>query len=81
MRRILVRLQGAAAGAYHDMCRQLELEVMQDSGVRTGMDIFSAHALGASGVLLGRAVFYALTSPGHFSNTQLIRREYDSLSN
>jgi len=40
------------------------MEILLDSGVRTGMDIFRARALGASGVLLGRAMVYALGAMG-----------------
>ncbi|WP_343211884.1 alpha-hydroxy acid oxidase (plasmid) [Aliisedimentitalea scapharcae] len=40
------------------------MELLMDSGVRTGMDIFRARALGASGVLLGRAMVYALGAMG-----------------
>ena len=40
------------------------VELILDSGVRTGMDIFRARALGASGVLLGRAMVYALGAMG-----------------
>lgn len=39
-------------------------ELMLDSGVRTGIDIFRARALGASGVLCGRAMVYALGAMG-----------------
>lgn len=39
-------------------------ELMLDSGIRTGIDIFRARALGASGVLSGRAMIYALGSMG-----------------
>lgn len=39
-------------------------EVILDSGVRTGADIYRARALGASGVLLGRAMIYALGAMG-----------------
>ena len=41
-----------------------QMELMMDSGVRTGMDIFKARALGASSVLLGRAMVYALGAQG-----------------
>lgn len=47
-------------------------EVIVDSGVRTGMDIFRARALGASGVLLGRAMVYALGSKGGEGVSQLL---------
>ncbi|MGH1464103.1 MAG: alpha-hydroxy acid oxidase [Cognatishimia sp.] len=40
------------------------VELMLDSGVRTGMDIFRARAMGASGVMLGRAMVYALGAMG-----------------
>lgn len=40
------------------------VELLLDSGVRTGADIFRARALGASGVLLGRAMVYALGAMG-----------------
>ena len=48
------------------------MEVLMDSGVRTGMDIFRACALGASGVLLGRAMVYALGACGEQGITQLL---------
>ena len=41
-----------------------QTEIIVDSGVRTGADIFRARALGASGVLLGRAMVYALGAMG-----------------
>ncbi|MEM7462527.1 MAG: alpha-hydroxy acid oxidase [Pseudomonadota bacterium] len=41
-----------------------KLELIMDSGVRTGMDIFRARACGATGVLLGRAMIYALGAMG-----------------
>lgn len=40
------------------------VELLLDSGVRTGIDIFRARAMGASGVLLGRAMVYALGAMG-----------------
>lgn len=40
------------------------VELLLDSGVRSGMDIFRARAMGASGVLLGRAMVYALGAMG-----------------
>ncbi|MEM6487642.1 MAG: alpha-hydroxy acid oxidase [Pseudomonadota bacterium] len=48
------------------------LELLVDSGVRTGMDIFRARALGASGVLLGRAMVYALGAMGAAGVRQLL---------
>lgn len=55
------------AGAVGD-----RVELMLDSGVRTGMDIFRARALGASGVLLGRAMVYALGARGEAGVSQLL---------
>lgn len=49
-----------------------QVELLMDSGVRTGMDIFRARALGASGVLLGRAMVYALGSMGQAGVDQLL---------
>lgn len=48
------------------------MELIMDSGVRTGMDIFRAKALGASGVLLGRAMVYALGAQGEIGLRKLI---------
>jgi (S)-mandelate dehydrogenase len=55
-------------------------EVLVDSGVRRGSDIAKAVALGASGVLLGRAPLYGLASAGSrgVSNTlSMLKRELD----
>jgi L-lactate dehydrogenase (cytochrome) len=41
-----------------------ELTVLADSGVRSGLDIIRLIALGAKGVLLGRAYVYALAAYG-----------------
>jgi hypothetical protein len=41
-----------------------KIEVLIDSGVRRGVDVVKALALGAKGVLLGRAYVYALPAPG-----------------
>lgn len=48
------------------------MELIMDSGIRTGMDIFKARALGASGVLLGRAMVYALGAMGEEGITMLL---------
>lgn len=40
------------------------VELLMDSGIRSGMDIFRARAQGASGVMLGRAMVYALGAMG-----------------
>lgn len=41
-----------------------DLTILADSGVRTGLDIARMIALGADGVLLGRAFIYALATGG-----------------
>jgi L-lactate dehydrogenase (cytochrome) len=41
-----------------------KIEVWFDSGIRTGMDIFKAMALGAKGTMIGRAYIYGLGVAG-----------------
>lgn len=41
-----------------------ETEILIDSGIRRGSDIFKAIALGAQGVMLGRAYMYGLAADG-----------------
>lgn len=48
------------------------LTVLADSGVRSGLDVVRMLALGAHGVLLGRAWLYALAARGQAGVTQLI---------
>ncbi|MEW9623956.1 FMN-dependent L-lactate dehydrogenase LldD [Rhodanobacter geophilus] len=43
---------------------QGELKILADSGVRSGLDVVRMLALGADGVLLGRAFVYALAAQG-----------------
>ncbi len=55
-------------------------EVWLDSGVRSGQDVFKAIALGARGVMVGRAYVYglgALGEAGVAKALELIRRELD----
>lgn len=47
------------ADAVHD-----DMTILADSGVRTGLDVLRMLALGAHGVLLGRAWVYALAAQG-----------------
>jgi L-lactate dehydrogenase (cytochrome) len=57
-----------------------EIEVMFDSGVRTGMDVLRALALGAKSCLLGRAYIYGLGAAGEAGVTraiEIIRSELD----
>ena len=70
------QLDGAAS-SIHWLPRIAEavgdnMELIVDSGVRSGMDIFRARAMGASGVLLGRAMVYALGAMGQPGVTQLL---------
>jgi len=46
--------------------------VLADSGIRSGVDIVRMLALGAKGVLLGRAYIYALAARGQAGVTQLL---------
>jgi len=48
------------------------LTVLADSGVRSGLDVVRMLALGAHGVLLGRAWVYALAARGEAGVTQLL---------
>ena len=48
------------------------LTVLADSGVRSGLDVVRMLALGADGVLLGRAWVYALAARGEAGVTQLL---------
>ena len=48
------------------------VELLMDSGVRTGADILRASALGASSVLLGRSMVYALGAMGRAGIDRLL---------
>jgi L-lactate dehydrogenase (cytochrome) len=48
------------------------LTILADSGVRSGLDVVRMLALGAHGVLLGRAWVYALAARGETGVTQLL---------
>lgn len=48
------------------------LTVLVDGGVRTGLDVVRMLALGARGVLLGRAYIYALAAQGEAGVTRLL---------
>jgi len=48
--------------------------ILLDSGVRSGLDILKAMALGASGVLVGRAFAYALAGGGEAGVTRMLIR-------
>ena len=49
-----------------------QMELIVDSGVRTGMDLFRAKAHGASGAFLGRAMVYALGAMGQEGVTRML---------
>ena len=49
-----------------------DLTVLVDGGVRTGLDVVRMLALGAKGVLLGRAYIYALAAGGEAGVTRLL---------
>ncbi|WP_197417168.1 MULTISPECIES: alpha-hydroxy-acid oxidizing protein, partial [unclassified Sphingomonas] len=48
------------------------LTVLVDGGVRSGLDVVRMLALGARGVLLGRAWLYALAASGEAGVTKLL---------
>ena len=48
------------------------VQIVLDSGVRSGQDIFRALSLGASGAMLGRAMVYALGAMGEEGVTKLL---------
>jgi isopentenyl diphosphate isomerase/L-lactate dehydrogenase-like FMN-dependent dehydrogenase len=57
-----------------------EIEVLMDSGVRRGVDVVKALALGAKAGLLGRAYVYALLAagePGVRQMLELFRQQID----
>ncbi|WP_176496166.1 FMN-dependent L-lactate dehydrogenase LldD [Sphingomonas sp. HMP6] len=49
-----------------------ELTILADSGVRSGLDVLRMLALGADGVLLGRAWAYALAAAGEAGVSRLL---------
>ncbi|MFI8716662.1 FMN-dependent L-lactate dehydrogenase LldD [Stenotrophomonas sp. NPDC077464] len=49
-----------------------EVEILADSGIRTGLDVVRMLALGADGVLLGRAFVYALAAQGEAGVANLL---------
>jgi len=50
-----------------------DLTVLVDSGIRSGVDVIRMLALGAKGVLLGRAYIYALAAAGEEGVEHLLR--------
>ncbi len=57
-----------------------QIEVWMDGGIRSGQDVLKAWALGAKGVLIGRAMVYGLGAMGETGVTkalQIIHKELD----
>ena len=57
-----------------------QIEVWMDGGIRSGQDVLKAWALGAKGVLIGRAMVYGLGAMGEEGVTkalQIIHKELD----
>lgn len=58
-----------------------EVEVILDSGIRSGQDVLKALAMGASGTMIGRAYIYGLGAMGQKGVTtalEVIHRELDT---
>lgn len=51
-----------------------DIEVLVDGGIRSGVDVFRALALGAKGVLIGRPWVWALAAGGEQGLSELLRR-------
>jgi len=56
-----------------------EVEVYVDGGVRSGLDVLTAVALGADAVFLGRTPFYALATAGEAGVARLLEELADEL--
>ena len=56
-----------------------EVEVYVDGGVRSGLDVLTALALGADAVFLGRTPFYALATAGEAGVARLLEELADEL--
>ena len=67
----VLHAEGVALPAIADAVGD-RLTVLADSGVRSGLDVVRMLALGAHGVLLGRAWLYALAARGEAGVAQLL---------
>ncbi|MEQ1672179.1 MAG: alpha-hydroxy acid oxidase, partial [Hyphomicrobium sp.] len=57
-----------------------DIEVLFDSGIRSGQDVMRALALGAKGCMIGRAALYGLCAGGEAGVAkalEIIRKELD----
>ena len=71
-----IRMLPEIAAAVGDRC-----EVWMDGGIRSGQDVLKAVALGAKGVMIGRAFVYGLGAMGEAGVTkalQVIHKELDT---
>lgn len=55
-----------------DALAKTSAEVMMDGGVRSGLDVFRARALGANGVMIGRPWAFAVAAGGEVAVTNLL---------
>jgi L-lactate dehydrogenase (cytochrome) len=56
------------------------MDVLLDGGARSGQDVLKAVALGAKGVMIGRAALYGLAAmgePGVLKAIEILRKELD----
>lgn len=72
----------ASIDALPEIAKQVDgrMTVLLDSGIRRGSDLVKAYALGADGVLLGRATLYGAAAGGRAGAERaltLLRREYE----
>lgn len=51
-----------------------EVELMMDGGVRSGLDVLRARAMGASGVMIGRPWIFAMAARGEVGVSDLLAR-------
>lgn len=56
-----------------------KIEVLLDGGIRSGQDVLRARALGAHGVLIGRAFLYALGAGGQNGVAHLLKLLHNEL--
>lgn len=75
-------MSAASIDALPEIVQQVggKMTVLLDSGIRRGSDLVKAYALGADGVLLGRAALYGAAAGGQAGVERalsLLRREYE----